>query len=58
MKGNRNDGMGMRQAVACLSSLKKDMLNCFPEMRGHYWEDEFNRILSQMRKRLKVGNKE
>ena len=54
MKGNHNDGMGMRQAVSRLATLKNDMLRCFSEIRGYSWEDEFDHIIAQMRKRIKT----
>ena len=52
---NRNDGIGMRQAVKRLSWVKKDLLRRFPEVRGDYLDDELCRIITQMRKRLKKG---
>lgn len=55
MKGNRGDGMGMRQAVKCLSWVKKDLLRRFPEVQGDFLDDEIDRIIVQMKKRLKKG---
>lgn len=45
--------MGIRQAVQCLSWVKKDLLRRFPEVRGDFLDDEIDRIIAQMRKRLK-----
>lgn len=52
---NRNDGIGMRQAVTRLSWVKKDLLRRFPEVQGDFLDDELDRIITQMRKRLKKG---
>lgn len=53
MKGNHNDGMGLETAATKLVSWWHDILRCRGEIRG-FFDDEFNRIISQMRKRANI----
>lgn len=55
MKGNRNDGIGLSTAVCKLSNLWKGVKQIEPFFHESHWDDEFQRIFRQMRKRVKMN---
>ena len=60
MKGNHKDGMGLEHAACMLVNwwryLKRSYPNniCSRTLEGTYFDDEFYRIVAQMRKRAKI----
>lgn len=54
MKGNRNDGIGLLTAAEKLRCLWKDIKSVNPFLKSTTWDFEFNRIITQMRKRAKM----
>ena len=58
MKGNRGDGMGLEHAVSILVPWWKDLCRCYPEIKeDSSFNDEFWRVMAQMRKRIRLQKK-
>jgi hypothetical protein len=57
MKGNRGNGMGLEHAVAVLVPWWKDLRRCNQQLEGSFFDEEFWRVMSQMRKRVRLQKK-
>ena len=57
VKGNRGNGMGLEHAVSVLVPWWKDLRRGYPECRGSSFDNEFLRVMAQMRKRVRLQKK-
>ena len=60
MKGNHNDGMGLEHAACSLVNWWRCLKKSYPHnvcrntLEGTWFDDEFYRMVAQMRKRARI----